>query len=138
MTRRLLTKSKIYFANAHVVRLDYTSSPELDKCRAEHKKVCKNIYTLIKGTWGFSDVTVEWVRVRFNYPEQRGHNDYRDMSQDAVIASLLEPDWIPVPRAYICFSQEEDMLQFRLSTAITCQPVSMWPDTVLFTIHEYT
>jgi hypothetical protein len=114
MTRRLHTRSKIFFNNPYVVRVEYTNGPAFIEAAFEnhYRKLCKKIYLLIGGTWGHSPLI----------------NDV--FAEDDLSIKYTV-------RGYFVFQDKSDALQFKLSCDITNIRVFMWPSKIDFTIHEF-
>jgi hypothetical protein len=110
--KRIHTASKIFFPNPIVVRLDFTEVAA-DMAGVELLKIRKRAYKLIYGTWGHSGLEYDSF-----------------MGSDGSYNSYA--------RAYFCFSDEMDALQFRLTVDSRAIQVKMWPKSITFTIHEYT
>lgn len=139
MTRLLHSRSKIFFTNPYVVRMEYLMTYQSsDMIEADYRKVTRNAYKLIRGTWGYSALDYEVIKVKDDYEQANppGAQHFNGMSHQQMIASLFDPDWVNVMRGYICFKHEEDALQFRLTIDARARQVVMWPEKTLFTIHE--
>lgn len=134
MKRLLHTNSKIFFNNPYVLRIELGEA-SFEEARREYRTIIRSAYKRLQGTWGHSAPTAEHVRVKFDHPKQKYPNQYEGMTQNEMMNAIMNPDWKMMQRAYLCFANEEDALQFRLSCTKTCLHVSMWPETI-FTIHE--
>lgn len=135
MTRKLHTRTKIFFPNPHVVRLEYNSSTNIDVAEREHRQVCKQAYKLISGTWGYTKVEIETVPVNPEVPTVPTHVMGPNGVPVVNIAALFQGDMNFSSRAYFCFADELDLLQFRLTVDTRAIQVKMWPER-WFTIHE--
>lgn len=135
MTRRLHTNSKIFFKDPYVLRLDY--SPDIVDVDSNYRTLIRRAYRLMQGTWGYSIIFREHAKIKNDYNQTfpPGPNHFKGMAQNLVISSLFNPDWVLIPRAYLCFEDKDDALQFRLSVAESALHVKIWP-SCLFTIHE--
>jgi hypothetical protein len=133
----LHSRSKIFFPNPHVVRVDYSGRPDA-VVDAEYRKLTRTAYKLLQGTWGWSPLGHEHIQVKNDhghlYPPGPRHFD--GMSQTKMLDSLFNPDWQIVRRGYVCFKDELDLLQFRLTIDTKSIRVVMWPENTEFTIHE--
>lgn len=107
--KKLHTLSKIFFSNPTVVSVLFENPTHL-----EYRRFTKEIYHLIKGTWGFS-----------NY-------HYETKIDNGSVFSVRT-----FGRAYFCFKEDEDVLIFLLSSKFDAKIVKMWPDNLTYTIHEY-
>ncbi len=112
--RRIHTRSKIFFPNPHVIRIDYGVDATNVSALRDWTTITRRAYRVITGTWGHS--TLE-------------HEVLGDMKTTDLISHSL------VQRGYMCFADELDVLQFRLSVSSKAYRVHMWPER-LFTIHE--
>lgn len=140
MRRLLHTQSKLTFTG-YVVRLDYKDLA-FEDAEKEHRKTCRSAYKLLKGTWGFSQLTQETICIK---PDQNqpttaigkpyGSGHFAGMTPAQAISSLFDQDWVLVTRAYFAFKDEADALQFRLSVNSNAIRVHIWPK-LEFTIHE--
>jgi hypothetical protein len=137
MTRRLHIKSKLFFSEPYVVRLDYAGRSENEYLK-EHSALVRKAYKHFKGTWAHSSVEFETVKIKdeFNNPAPPGPGHFVGMTPAMILGSLFDPDYIQVPRAYFAFKDSIDALQFRLTIESKAIQVKMWPSTKLFTIHE--
>jgi len=124
-TRRIHTNTKIFFPDPYVVRLEYPDDT-IESANIDFMKVRRRAYKNITGTWGHSALQGELVTQakNENAPVITGAGYY------------LYDDTKFVPRAYFCFMDEMDVLQFRLSVDARAIQVYMWP-SLKFTIHEY-
>jgi len=137
MTKRLHTGSKIFFPRPYVVRVEYPAEFTMEKAMEDYRRVYRQAYRLLKGTWGYCQLEAELVKVKdeFNHPTPPGPSHFAGMAPNVVIASLFDPDYQHRIRGYLCFADELDALQFRLSIATNARQVHMWPER-WFTIHE--
>jgi len=128
MTRRLLhTRTKIFFPDPYVVRLEYGDVPRFD-AESDYRKVIHNAYRLIGGTWGYSNLEYEMTQIKSEAPVVSG-------IFNGVNITSLDNSWEHLPRCYFCFKDELDALQFRLSISTRAIQVRIWPER-WFTIHE--
>ena len=136
MKRLIHSDSRIFFPNPHVVRLEFSNHTE-NTVESEFYKIKRSAYKLLKGTWGHSKIITEIIQIKndFNHSAPPGAGHFSGMNNAQVLASLFNPDWKQLPAAYICFADELDELQFRLSVPCISKKVIIWPDTG-FTIHE--
>jgi len=137
MAKLLHTRVKVPFANPYVVRVQYESDVTEEAAHAMFRKTMRTAYRLIEGSWGYSSLEYEEVKVKdeFNHPAPPGPGHFAGMHQQVQIASLFNPDYQRRLRAYIVFTDELDALQFRLSIDTNSVQVKMWPQR-WFTIHE--
>lgn len=135
--KRLHTNSKIFFPNPYVVRVDFGAQCQLDRAESEYRKLTRKAYRNIKGTWGYSNVMSEHVKIKDDHKHSAppGPGYFTGMHTNLVIAAIMDPDYQSENRAYICFKDEEDALQFRLTVDVPLLHVLMWPER-LFMIHE--
>lgn len=128
MTRLLHTRSKIFFPNPYVVRVEYERDMPMTDSEADYRKLTRRAYKLISGTWGYSSL---------EYEELKTGKD--DPVGPIVIGNpgiVFISDFGVVSRGYACFKDEDDALQFRLMNGAKAIRVHMWPAKRLFTIHE--
>lgn len=137
MTKLLHTRSKIFFPDPYVVRMEYSHDILWDEAAIDYRKVTRNAYKLIHGTWGYSALQSEQIKVKDEnvrvcqpYPAF-----FNGINQVQIIGALFDVDWVQVSRGYLCFKDELDALQFRLSIDTRAMEVKMWP-ACWFTIHE--
>lgn len=97
----------------------------------------RKTYKLIQGTWGYSQLEYEMVQIKNDHGHKSapGSTFFAGMSSTAVISSLLDPDYANRLSGYVCFKDEADALQFRLSIEVKSIHVHMWPERK-FLIHE--
>ena len=135
MTSKLIrTQSKIFFPNPYVVRVEYDGNQFDTTTDAAYRKLVRNTYRLIKGTWGHSALIFEVIRSED--PAISAQAQALTQTQIwAAIFSSVAPTYT-ARRGYFCFKDELDALQFRLSIDTTAIQVVMWPNDVRFTIHE--
>jgi hypothetical protein len=139
MTKLIHTRSKIFFANPYVVRVEYGKDESLDSASADYRKLTRRAYKIIQGTWGFCNIEYEQVKTKNdnNNPAPPGIGHFNGMNNNQILASLFDSDYVHVLRGYFCFQNELDVLQFRLMIDTKAIQVHMWPDKRLFTIHEF-
>jgi hypothetical protein len=115
MTRRLHTRSGIFFNNPYVVRVDYADGSINDNAEFEkhYHTLCKKTYALTDDTWGCSPLVTSV-----------------DVGDDNISVRYTV-------RGYFVFKNKIDALQFKLSCDITNIRVHMWPSKLEFTIHEF-
>ena len=134
--KKLHSRTKIFFPNPYVVRLEYPDL-NLDAAMADYRKLTRQAYKLLKGTWGYCQLEYEQVKIKdeSKHPVPPSPNPFAGMNHQQIIANLFESDYQSVSRGYICFADELDALQFRLSISANAIRVFMWPER-RFTIHE--
>lgn len=132
MTKRLHTRTKIFFKNPYVVRVQYDSNMLDSDVEKRYRTLCRRAYKEIKGTWGYSNL---------EYEQQRGPSPSSVVQTvpgfngaNLVIQHLFD-DYNFVQRGYFVFKDEMDALQFRLSIDTSSLSVKIWPER-WFTIHE--
>jgi hypothetical protein len=118
--RKLHTNSKIFFPNPKVMRVQYSDLTLVESSASNYRKLTRQAYKLIRGTWGYSELRCETLRGSNHLPDS--------------IDSLFD-DYGSCIRGYICFEDEMDLLQFKLMTTAEMTQVSMWPAQT-FLIHE--
>lgn len=64
MTRLLHTRSKIFFNNPYVVRVEYQTESDL-AIEDHYRKLCKKTYMLMDGTWGHSPVIFDVLPINY-------------------------------------------------------------------------
>lgn len=132
--RKLHTKSKIFFPNPYVVRIEYPAHESHETAYPKFRKLMRDMYKLYEGTWGYSSLETEFVN--------------RPVSDTVAPVLTISPPFPfsapfafdnnePVLRSYLCFKDESDALMFRLSCRTDLIHVNMWPHRS-FTIHEVT
>jgi hypothetical protein len=124
-TRRIHTNTKIFFPDPYVVRLEYPDDT-VESATVDFMKVRRRAYKNITGTWGHSILQVELVEQPTD----------ENLSPPSPLTFYLHDNKKFVPRAYFCFKDELDVLQFKLSVDARAIQVHMWP-SLKFTIHEY-
>ena len=127
MIKRLYTKTKIFFPNPYVVRLDHEEHDATivsSSYRSALKMARKNIH----GTWGYC--TPEHEIIRTISP-----SDFNAMPVANQINALFQGAGDVKMRSYWCFADEMDALQFRLAVGTAATHVNMWPER-WFTIQE--
>jgi len=127
ISKRLHTRTKIFFPDPYVVRLEYGDSPVFD-AEADYGRTIRNAYKLISGTWGYSNLEHELTQIKNEAPVVSG-------MFNGVNITSFDNSWGHIPRGYLCFKDELDVLQFRLSIDTRAIQVKMWPKR-WFTIHE--
>lgn len=132
----LHTRSKIFFPDPYVVRMEYGRETFMEQAEADYRKITRRAYRLIQGTWGHSKLEYEQVKTKDNDstvqpPLQAQFNGINQQ----ILAPLFISYFTHVLRGYICFENELDALQFRLSIEPKSIQVKMWPAR-WFTIHE--
>jgi len=132
--KKLHPLTKIFFPNPYVLRIDYSGENGSFK---EYGKLMRKTYKLIQGTWGYSQLEYETVQIKndHGHTSAPGSSFFSGMSSTAVISSLLDPDYANRLSGYVCFKDEGDALQFRLSIEVKSVHVCMWPERK-FLIHE--
>ena len=120
-----------------MVRLEYSGKP-YDTVVLEYRKIVRHAYKLLQGTWGWSALGPETIQIKneHNHKFPPGPRHFEGMSDTQMIVSLFNPDWQSVHRGYVCFKDELDALQFRLTIEAKARQVFMWPSDTVFTIHE--
>jgi hypothetical protein len=116
--KRLYTGYKIFFENPYVLRIEFPAKCSYAEAVMEFGRLHRRAYKLIEGTWGYSKVNAEEIRA-FNMDDLFNADDPHTRY-----------------RGYLCFSDEEDALYFRLSISDKAQRVMLWPGDITFTIHE--
>lgn len=135
--KRLHTNSRIFFPDPYVVRVDFPEGT-MEAAMAEYRKLTRSAYRLLKGTWGYSQLEYEQWQAsnKNNHPAPLCPGHFAGMNQGQIVSSLFDSDWVSILRGYICFADELDALQFRLSLSAKAIQVVLWPKNILFTIHE--
>jgi len=135
--KRLHLRTKIFFPGPYVVRMEYPAEISLEDAEKDYRKLTRRAYRLIGGTWGYCPLELEIVKVKdeFNHPAPPGPGHFTGMPPGMQIASLFDPDYQQRIRGYLCFKDELDALQFRLTISTAAIQVLMWPER-WFTIHE--
>lgn len=139
-TKALHTNTKLFFSDPYVVRLEYKNIHAMFQEDEDYRKITRATYKLIEGTWGYSKLVNDVIRVKNEHGHlfPPGPHHFDGMTQSQTMASLFDPDWQTVRRGYFCFKDELDALQFRLTINVNAVQVVMWPKNILFTIHEVT
>lgn len=130
--RALHTNSKIFFPDPYVVRVEYDGILFDNETDARYRKLLRQTYKLIKGTWGHSPLIFETLQNSESDPAAQT----QPLTQQQIMTAIFSSDFRSVKRGYLCFEDELDALQFRLSIDVTAMQVVMWPKQTLFTIHE--
>jgi hypothetical protein len=132
--KRLHTNSKISFPNPYVVRVEYLAADNsFEWSMSDYRKSIKQAYRLIEGTWGYSTLEIESISVRSI--EEINQIGLNGMNQAQIFAAIFDPSTVTAYRAYVCFQNELDAMQFRLTISSRAMHVIMWPERK-FTIHE--
>lgn len=134
--KRLHSRTKIFFPNPYVLRLEYPLvSPE--QATAEYWKLTRQAWKLLEGTWGYSQLQQEQIKIKDEFKDNalQVSTHFAGMTPIQQIAVLFNSDYQNVLRGYLCFSDKLDALQFRLMIPTNAIQVSMWPER-WFTIHE--
>lgn len=107
-----------------MVRIEYPGDEfiSMEIALADYRKITRQAYKLLKGTWGYCSLEYEQIKLK-------------KVESTPTLSSLFDPDTKIVMRGYVCFADELDALQFRLSISTSSQQVKMWPER-WFTIHE--
>jgi hypothetical protein len=118
MVKKLYTKTKIFFPNPYVIRLDYN---ELDTniVSSSYRSALKMARKNIHGTWGYCLPEYEVIGI---------------ISPDKFNA-ISYINQLSKMRSYWCFADEMDALQFCISVGTSATRVDMWPER-FFTIQE--
>jgi hypothetical protein len=120
MTRKLHTRTKIFFENPYVIRVDHEENPNLlftQPLPKSFSDLRSRAYKLIQGTWGFSRPQIE-----------------TQQEDNGILTSLFNGRM--VIRSYWCFRNDIDALQFRLMVGNNAKQIHLWPSSIWFTIHE--
>jgi hypothetical protein len=115
MIRRLHTRTKIFFPNPYVLRIDHHPEHVNSWEYVRFSELIRKTYKIMTGTWGYC------------HPEYE--STFSDMS---VLSSTFQPNGAT---SYWCFQDEVDALQFKLTFDQKSTRVYMWPSRD-FTIHE--
>lgn len=116
LVKRLHTNSPIFFENPYVLRVEFPSDVDLTTLTMNFGRINRKTYTIVGDTWGYSSIVLEYTRK----------------------AKYADPDFMESMRhrAYVCFKDELDALQYRLVLGEKAQKVLIWPTNTRFTIHE--
>ena len=133
MGKRLHTNTKIFFPNPYMVRVEFPIVPA-EEANAEYRKILRYAYKSLKGTWGYSTLEFETWQTEPQDPEPDPAPTPVTVLAN-IISAPYNPGHMSVLRGYICFEEEIDALQFRLSLSAKSRQVTMWPKRE-FTIHE--
>jgi len=127
----------IFFAKHYVARLEYETDVPMEKAQADYRKIIRNAYKLIQGTWGYSHLELEQTKTSGdqNQGQIAAVAGFNGMNQMQILQSIFDDGTKFIPRGYFCFKDEMDALQFRLSVETRAIQVYMWPEK-WFTIHE--
>jgi len=125
MTKKLYVNVKIFFKNPYVARLDHEAPyGTVDLCLIPSFREAKSkAYKLICGTYGYTN------------PVYEGSTD---LTQPWYSPAGLLRGNLSTPRSYWCFKHEMDALQFRMMIGTRATRVYMWPDSLNFTIFDFT
>jgi hypothetical protein len=134
--KRLHTNSKIFFPNPYMVRVEFPETA-IEVAHAEYRKIIRSAYKLLQGTWGYCPLELEtWqTGVEHDRPANPNFNPLAGLPPSQILASLFETNYVSALRGYVCFAEEMDALQFRLTISSKARQVLMWPKKE-FTIHE--
>ena len=91
-----------------------------------YRKMIKMARQNIQGTWGYSSAI---------YEPRYTPSEYKTLVAGQQLSLLFEGS--TALRAYFCFEDETDALQFRLAINESAIRVFMWPATTEFTITEF-
>lgn len=132
--KRLHVDTKVFFSDPYMVRVQFDGAG-FDEANKRYKSVIKRTYKLVSDTWGYSRLTFEDVKDRHRPqpPPSQLIGLFNGLTQ---IVPTVEY-YTNTLRGYVCFKDEADALQFRLSVDTQSMQVLMWPSGVSFTIHEY-
>ena len=140
MTRLLHTRSKIFLTNPYVIRIEYGSDLPLDHSEADYRKLMRRAYKLISGTWGYTTLEYEELTpspLAGKWPPHVAQTPvFGANNLIPIFGAMLMPQWVHVARAYVCFKDEDDALQFNLMSGAKAMRAHMWPSNRFFTIHE--
>jgi len=135
MVRAIRTNSEIFFPDPIVVRVQFSADITETAAHYKYSSITRQTYKLIKGTWGHSRLEMESVKRTADAPPQASMNSNHRLIS---LAALFGDSDIEIRyRGYFCFTDEMDVLQFRLTIDETARDVKMWPTHVRFTIHEF-
>lgn len=99
---------------------------------ADYRKSIKQAYRSIQGTWGYSTLDVETIKIDTDIKVY----GFNGMSPGQILNAIFDiPSSVTAYRAYVCFQDELDAMQFRLTISSRAMHVIMWPERK-FTIHE--
>ncbi len=126
MTRRYHGNTKIFFPNPYVIRVSYSNDIPEQTVNDNYRKVIRQAYKLIKGTWGYTTLEYESFSIKKESV----------LSAPVGVHTLFDSDYV-ARRGYFCFKDEMDALQFRLSIDTNSVHIHMWPSERKFIIHEY-
>lgn len=121
MTKKIHTKSKIFFPNPYVVRVQFPPNMNYDDAERKFGIFCRRTYREITGTWGHSKLEIEQI------------GGLEEVILSGATVLTLAPNL--VLRGYFVFKDEMDALQFMLSIDADFLQVNIWPER-WFTIHE--
>jgi hypothetical protein len=129
MAKRLLTKSKIFFPNPYVVRLDHEETGATTMS-VSYRSALKIARKNLGGTWGCSQPEYEVI-------QKISPVDFTALTSANQLTAIFTGSGDGKYRSYWCFADEMDALQFRLSVECPAIQVFMWPDR-WFTVTEIT
>lgn len=137
IVKRLHAKTKIFFPSPYMVRVEFPHEMSMETALLEYRKTVRKAYKLLTGTWGYCQLETEQVKIKdeFKHLTPPGVGHFGGMTPGVIISSLFDPDYQYRIRGYICFSDELDALQFRLTINTNAIRVMMWPER-WFVIHE--
>lgn len=133
MSVKLLhSRAKIFFPNPYVLRLEYSNDNML-LAEANYRKLIRQAYKLFTGTWGYCQLEHEMIKL----PDEATSSMAILMNgiNQTHLTPLFVPEYESKLRGYLCFADELDAMQFRLSISENALQVFMWPER-WFTIHE--
>lgn len=127
MIKRLYTKTKIFFPNPYVIRLDH-DGPDSTVVSSSFRYALKMARKNIQGTWGYCEPEHEIIRTMpaVNVNAMNIQNQLQTVFSEIGEVKM---------RSYWCFADKIDALQFRLAVGTTATHVNMWPER-WFTIQE--
>ena len=118
MTKKIHVRTKIFFSNPYVVRIDHNTDDGLGST-AGFRKIKTQAYKSIQGTWGWSPPEYEIIKK----DDKKIVNHWAGIFDESIL------------RSYWCFANDLDALQFRLMIGNNASQVYMWPER-WFTIYE--
>lgn len=124
MIRRYHSNIRIFFDNPYVVRTSYEHS-NYSANDVMHRGLVKKAYKMCQGTWGHTAVIADTIYKVSPTPPPGKFAGF----------SIFDDCYIE-HRAWFCFQNELDALQFRLTLDTLSVHVNLWPNTLKFIIHE--
>lgn len=118
-TRRLHVDSPLIIKDAYMMCIQYQNSAT---DVSDHSRITRKLYRLMTTTWGIS-------------PLQPFYSSAYVINFGGILSSRDSPTVCSC--AYVCFSSKEDALMFMLSCDVKCSHITMWPEGLKFTIHEF-